>query len=115
MPGDADSWVAYEDAPPGTFALRVAGDSMEPEFKSGDVVIIDPSTEAGDGDVACVIYEDRKGNRVARLKRYCPQGNDVILASINPTHPPVEIPLGWMKAHYAIREHLHRIVEKRNW
>jgi phage repressor protein C with HTH and peptisase S24 domain len=115
MPGDADSFVAYEGAPPGTFALRVAGDSMEPEFKSGDVVIIDPAREAPDGEVACIVYEDAQGNRVTRLKRYHLKENDVVLASNKPTHPPVEIPLGWLKRRYAIRDHLPRIVERRTW
>jgi phage repressor protein C with HTH and peptisase S24 domain len=114
-PGDADSFIAHENAPPRAFALRVAGDSMEPDFKSGDVVIIDPAGEAQDGEVACVIYDDGKGNRVTRLKRFHVRGNDVLLASVNPAHPPVEIPLGRLIKAYAIRDHLHRIIERRRW
>jgi SOS-response transcriptional repressor LexA len=114
-PGDADSFVAYENAPPRAFALRVAGDSMEPDFKSGDVVIIDPAGEAQDGEVACIIYEDGKGNRVTRLKRFHLRGNDVLLVSVNPAYPPVEIPLGRLIKTYAIRDHLPRIVERRHW
>ena len=28
-----------------TFALRIEGDSMEPDFKAGDVIIVDPEVE----------------------------------------------------------------------
>lgn len=28
-----------------TFALRIEGDSMEPDFKEGDIIIVDPELE----------------------------------------------------------------------
>ncbi len=39
-----------------TYALRVNGDSMEPEFKSGDIIVIEPdmTPEAGDYVIAQV-------------------------------------------------------------
>lgn len=35
---------------PSTFALRVRGDSMEPQFKDGDIVVIDPTIQPKPGD-----------------------------------------------------------------
>jgi SOS-response transcriptional repressor LexA len=36
--------------PPSTFALRIRGDSMEPKFREGDVVVIDPTIQPQPGD-----------------------------------------------------------------
>ncbi len=33
-----------------TFALRIEGDSMEPDFKAGDVIIVDPEVEPTPGE-----------------------------------------------------------------
>ncbi len=44
---EAPAGSACDDAE--AFALMVLGDSMEPEFVHGDIVVIEPSGEAGDG------------------------------------------------------------------
>lgn len=33
-----------------TFALRIEGDSMEPDFKEGDIIIVDPELEPIPGE-----------------------------------------------------------------
>ena len=46
----ADSYVAAPDlADPDAFAARVTGDSMEPEYREGDVVIFSPSRDVQSG------------------------------------------------------------------
>lgn len=49
--GVADDYVRCPDLhDPNTFAVRVVGDSMEPKFKEGDIVIFSPSAEVRNGD-----------------------------------------------------------------
>ena len=99
--GDADAFLHYnKEAPSRAFALRVEGDSMEPDFRSGDVVVVDPDQRVTDG-LACVCYEI-DGQRRGRLKCIRPsglararlpspggrKGKDLVLESLNPAHPP---------------------------
>lgn len=41
---DFEYVLADSDVPETCFALRIDGDSMQPEFKEGDIVIIDPDS-----------------------------------------------------------------------
>lgn len=108
-PGWADSFVAFEDAPSGAFALRVVGDSMEPDYADGDMVIVDPDRQVDSG-VACVLVSE-DGERRARLKILSKKGRQVFLLSTNPKHPPLKIPLKKLIAAYGIVEHLPRIIK----
>ncbi|MDE9479554.1 helix-turn-helix domain-containing protein [Xenorhabdus bovienii] len=50
------------------FALRIDGDSMEPDFKAGDIVVIDPEVTPNPGEfVVAVSYE-----RETTFKKYRP-------------------------------------------
>lgn len=72
-PGDADGWV-YTSEPHSqhTFALKIRGDSMLPEFKPGDVVVIDPEISPRPGE--CVVAKN--GHEEATFKKYRPRGID---------------------------------------
>lgn len=49
--GVADNYVRCPDLhDPNAFAVRVVGDSMEPKFKEGDIVIFSPAVEVCNGD-----------------------------------------------------------------
>jgi repressor LexA len=49
--GIADDYIRCPDLhDPNTFAVRVVGDSMEPKFREGDIVIFSPATEVHNGD-----------------------------------------------------------------
>ena len=49
--GIADDYVRCPDLhDPNAFAVRVVGDSMEPKFCEGDIVIFSPATEVHNGD-----------------------------------------------------------------
>ncbi|MHC4571620.1 MAG: XRE family transcriptional regulator, partial [Planctomycetota bacterium] len=49
--GVADDYVRCPDLhDPNTFAVRVVGDSMEPKFREGDIVIFSPEAEVHNGD-----------------------------------------------------------------
>lgn len=77
--------------PPSTFALRIRGDSMEPEFRAGDVVVIDPTISPKPGDF--VVAKDEAGE--ATFKQYRSaglndSGVDVFeLLPLNPLYAPM--------------------------
>ncbi|UCE99304.1 MAG: helix-turn-helix domain-containing protein [Planctomycetota bacterium] len=49
--GVADDYVRCPDLhDPNTFAVRVVGDSMEPKFCEGDIVVFSPAAEVHNGD-----------------------------------------------------------------
>ncbi len=49
--GVADDYVRCPDLhDPNAFAVRVVGDSMEPKFREGDIVIFSPAAEVHSGD-----------------------------------------------------------------
>ena len=52
------------------FALRIKGDSMLPEFREGDTVIIDPAVAPRPGDYVVA----KNGESEATFKKYRPRG-----------------------------------------
>jgi SOS-response transcriptional repressor LexA len=78
----------YSDA---AFALVIKGDSMEPDFKEGEVVIIDPAVNCQPGDF--VVAKDSRGE--ATFKKYRPRGlNDqgkefFVLEPLNHDYEPM--------------------------
>lgn len=54
------------------FALQIKGDSMEPEFKEGDVVIIDPAVKPTPGEFVLAM----NGESEATFKKYRELGYD---------------------------------------
>jgi phage repressor protein C with HTH and peptisase S24 domain len=66
------------------YALEISGDSMEPVFRDGDVVIVSPAAPVRRGDR--VVVRTRKGEVMAKeLRRHSAKRIDV--ASLNPAHP----------------------------
>jgi SOS-response transcriptional repressor LexA len=57
-PGFADEWIASNASGENSFALRVTGNSMYPEFLEGDIIVIDPAQEPASGDYAVVKIND---------------------------------------------------------
>ncbi len=71
LPGDAEDWLLTDlDLSPSAFALQIKGDSMLPEFKEGDRVIIDPNVEPLPGDFVVA----KNGDNEATFKKYRPRG-----------------------------------------
>lgn len=69
---------------PHAYALEISGDSMEPLFRDGDVVIVSPSASVRRGDR--VVVRTTEGEvMVKQLARLT--ARRVELASINPAHP----------------------------
>lgn len=66
-----------------TFALRVHGDSMEPIFNEGMVVIVEPDMQALHGHFVVA----KNGDNEATLKQLIQDGSDWYLKPLNPRYP----------------------------
>jgi SOS-response transcriptional repressor LexA len=92
-PGDADEWIESDVTGDHVFALRVAGDSMEPEFHEGEVVIVDPEAETLPGDFVVVKNSDGEAT-FKQLKKY---GTRWVLHPLNPKYEDLEVRRGEFK------------------
>ena len=82
-----DQYTSCAEAEP--FALRVVGDSMEPEFKDGCIILIDPSGVARAGSYVLA----QQGEEF--IFRQLAQADGVFyLAALNKTYPDVALPNG---------------------
>lgn len=66
-----------------TFALRVSGDSMEPEFQEGMLLIIEPELEPNPGDFVVA----RNGDDETTFKQLVKDGADWYLKPLNERYP----------------------------
>lgn len=74
----------------GDYLLTVKGHSMQGiGIYPGDTVHVHPTTEVAEGEVAVVSIP---GENTATLKRIYFEGDQVILTSENPDHPPMRYP-----------------------
>lgn len=95
MAGDLEYILADSDIPETCFALRIDGDSMQPEFKEGDIVIIDPDLCPTPGEFVVA----KNNGHEATFKKYRPLGvstDDFELVPLNPDYPVLrskELPL----------------------
>lgn len=88
--GDADEWLLTAlELSDCSFALEIKGDSMLPEFKPGDRVIVDPVIAPQPGDYVVA----KNGEEEATFKKYRPRGmnerGDVVfeLVPLNEDYP----------------------------
>lgn len=79
-----ESYEVYVDSPSkADYALKVEGDSMEPQYLEGDIVYIRAQDDCDDGQVAVVLLDDS-----AALKHIYHVQNGLQLISNNPAYPP---------------------------
>lgn len=81
-PGEGERIDVTIQVRPHTFALRVSGDSMEPEFPAGIIVVVEPEMEPHPGD-----YVIAKNGDDATLKQLIKDGADWYLKPSNPRYP----------------------------
>jgi phage repressor protein C with HTH and peptisase S24 domain len=94
--GSWDEISLPEIGDPNAYAVEISGDSMEPVFRDGDVVVVSPGAPVRRGDR--VVVRTAKGEVMAKeLRRQSAKRID--LASLNPAHPSYsfELPeIAWM-------------------
>ena len=84
-----ESYDAYIDCPcKADYALRISGNSMNPNYLDGDVVFIRAQDNIDyDGQVLVVLLDDS-----ATLKHVYRQSNGLLLVSDNPSYQPMFMP-----------------------
>jgi SOS-response transcriptional repressor LexA len=87
--GAAEDWLA-PSAPMSkySFALRVKGSSMEPEFPDGCVIFVDPGVAWKSGDFVVVRFDH---SDEATFKRIVLDEERVLLVPVNPQYPTREL------------------------
>ncbi len=68
------------------FALQVKGDSMEPKFSEGDVVIVREQPDVESGEIAIVLINGDEGT-VKKLVKY--DNGSIALVASNPAYTPM--------------------------
>lgn len=83
--GDAEQWVPCP-LPHGhhTFVLRVRGESMEPEYRDGDWIFVDPGRQPENGSHVVVRMDDIQE---ATFKKLVIEGGERYLMALNPAWP----------------------------
>jgi phage repressor protein C with HTH and peptisase S24 domain len=82
--GGWDEIATPDVGDPNAYALEISGDSMEPVFRDGDIVIVSPAAPVRRGDR--VVVKTKHGEVMAKqLLRQ--SARRVELASLNPAHP----------------------------
>lgn len=98
---DANDVVQFVGAPrikarwPDAFALRVDGDSMAPDIRHGDLVVLSPSADAAEGRPAVVQLEGQIGVTCKLFRR---DGDAVHLVPISDRYDVATFPaerVGW--------------------
>lgn len=87
-PASAQGFVrAWGAAGPRSFALVVRGDSMVPEFREGDIVIVDPDREVESGSF--VVAQNTLGQ--ATIKQLIKDDRGVFLRPLNSAYPVMDV------------------------
>ncbi len=69
----------------GSYALEVAGDSMLPLYRDGDIIVVSPTAQSRRGDR--VVVRTRDGEVLVKIL-YRQTARTLELHSLNPAHPP---------------------------
>jgi phage repressor protein C with HTH and peptisase S24 domain len=94
--GGWDEVSLPEIGDPNAYALEISGDSMEPVFRDGDMVIVSPSAPIRRGD-RVVVRTDHGEVMAKQLARR--SARRIELRSLNPAHPNYSFDLSevtWM-------------------
>jgi len=88
-PGSGEEWIpTVAKIGPHSYALKVNGDSMEPEFPNGSIIIVDPDLPIETNSYVIVRLEQ---SNEATFKQYIEEGNIKLLKPVNPRYPILEI------------------------
>jgi SOS-response transcriptional repressor LexA len=87
-PSVADEYVRVPDVhDPQAFAARVVGDSMEPRYHEGDLVVFAPNMPVRNGDECFVRFSVDDSTT---FKRYLQRGDRIRLEPLNTKYQPEE-------------------------
>lgn len=83
--GDAELWLpAADNYSENAYALRVRGASMEPRFREGEIIVINPDGAADSGKF---VIARKEGSKEVTFKQLIREGDEAYLKAINPQWP----------------------------
>lgn len=82
-PGEGERITADVKHSDNSYALRVKGDSMEPVFPEGCIIVVDPQRDATHGDYVII----RQNGDEATFKQLIFDGSTKYLKPVNPRYP----------------------------
>jgi SOS-response transcriptional repressor LexA len=88
LPQDWQHQIATDSRDPHAFAVEVEGESMEPKFSGGDILVLSPSTEPYSGCLAVCRFKD--DGIIFRRIEMLPDA--IRLVALNPAYQPMEYP-----------------------
>ena len=68
------------------FALRISGNSMEPQYHDGDIILVRKQANLANGDIGIFIYDGE-----VRCKKYNKHKKNISLTSLNKQYQPINI------------------------
>ena len=105
----ADGYIACPDiSDPHAFAARVVGDSMEPDYREGEIVVFSPQRVTPSG-TDCFVRLERDGE--STFKRIYIEDDDgsIRLQPLNPKYAPRTVPREDIAAMYAAAYVMRRV------
>lgn len=88
--GVGEGYVPWATRDPNAYAVRVKGDSMQPRFRPGEIVVVEPGAATIPGDD--VIIRTKAGRKMVKRLLF-QRGQELTLGSVNDRHPLVTISL----------------------
>lgn len=112
IPGETEQpsseYIECESADPGAYGLIVEGDSMHPEIKPSDRVVLLPHREARNGDIVLAVTQPAGDVYLRLFHRTGKAERIVALTSYNPAYPRLEFD----RAEFRFIHPLERVVRK---
>jgi phage repressor protein C with HTH and peptisase S24 domain len=68
------------------YVIRIADESMQPRIEPGDLILVDYAGRPRSGNIVIATFNGR-----AVVKRYFRRKGRVVLRSMNPRHPDIEV------------------------
>lgn len=90
QPTHWEDQVEYHGDDPQAFGLRITGDSMEPKYSPGDIVIVSPRHAAVNGQK--VVAKIKGEGVLFKVMHHTGDGQIIELTSYNPVYPPIRRP-----------------------
>lgn len=85
-PGAAEEYLSLMEPGRPMIALRVKGNSMQPEFREGDYIIVAIGTAVQSGDFVVAVAD---GEDEGTFKRYMLKKDGAFLEPLNPEYRPI--------------------------
>lgn len=83
--GDAEMWLpAADNYGENAYALRVRGASMEPRFREGEIIVVNPHASPDNGKF---VIARKEGSKEVTFKQLIREGDEAYLKAINPQWP----------------------------